>query len=271
MQSAFSQKDSISKYTVFRNDTLRAGNEFYFYINPDIIINGIYLGIVEENIIVFKDNLTLEIDTSKINKIVSLKDYLIQENKSESTKRTFLYVGAGYLISVPVSSHKYSNGLDITVKWLYLLSQKRALRIDFDYFELNREKYSITSTDFAGVTRITEYLGGDAKAYLFKINYLTGEMNPEKPTMYYGMLGAGFGSSKIYEIKNTRIKSSTVPDSPTEYEKFTSVCFGFSAGLGGNLKITSGIRTFAEFQYNLWFTGSGGPSGFVTAKLGLVL
>lgn len=271
MQNAFSQKDSISKYIIFRKDTLRAGNEYIFYLNYNKEVRGTFLGIVEDNFLVYNDRLVDEVDTSSVQKIISAKEYLRLKEKSESNKRTFIYAGAGYLISVPVSSHKFSNGIDITFKWLFLLSNKSALRADFDYFKLDREYYTVTSTDFAGVTRITEYKGGDAKAYLFKVNYLTGELDHRKPAMYYALFGAGFGSTKITEIYNTYIKGSIQPYNLTEIDKFSSISYGFSAGLGGNIKISSGIRTFADLQYNIWYTGSGGPSGFVTAKLGFVL
>lgn len=228
-----------------------------------------------------KDNLTdkeiVNFDTTDIVSIINPSDFANGKNKDNSVsenKRGFFYLGFGYTSKSPSNaSHKYFNGYNGNVKYLYTFSKTFGLRFDLDYYYFKRDESSFTTSDFAGVQRTYKYYSGEVNAYLLKTCLVFGNLNPEETINFYFYPAIGFGSASISSRFDTfmEFNGSLTPVYPTSDEKGSSFCIGVSVGTGITVKLSKFLKGFAEFRFNSWHMGSKGPPSFLEANLGIVL
>lgn len=187
-------------------------------------------------------------------------------------KRDNFFIGGGFVYNSTSNNHRFKNGYNITFNYLYIVSPTLGARIDLDFIHSGRKEYSYNQSDFAGVTRIYKYYGGDAKSYLLTMRLLLGSLNPDDLAQFYFLPGLGVGVTNTTAQYDTYMAGSILyPIYPYSDEDHRSLSLGISAGLGMNIKVLNYLRFFTEAQFNYWYLASDASTGFGVVKIGVIL
>jgi len=187
-----------------------------------------------------------------------------------NAKRDNFFIGAGFIYNSTSNNHRFKNGYNITLNYMYILNPTLGARIDLDFIHSIRKEYSYNSSDFAGVTRFYKYYGGDAKSYLLTMRLLLGSLNPDDFSQFYFLPGIGIGVTNTTAQYDIFMSGSPYPVYPFSDEAHRSLSLGISAGLGMNVKVHNNIRIFTEAQFNYWYLASDASTGFGALKIGVM-
>lgn len=218
-----------------------------------------------------------QIDNSSDNSTIVPSDNSAENStdisNTSSNKKKFKMIGSVQAgLAIPTSDLKtvYSTSSGFQLSAYKLFSRVTGLGFEFQYNNFHGKTYYNTTQTYSYEKVETS----GYNSYMFKINYLTGDLRPEIDFVFYFLIGLGMQFNSEGQVKSTIVtynSSNTYTDNGTAGPRFI-----YGLGIGSFYKVNRTIGINAELQFdkvpsdNYYYTGSDGAMvGFFSIKAGI--
>jgi hypothetical protein len=257
----YSQQDSIPKIIFINKDTIEIGKYYSFYLSNKEAFIGRVTSSDDKNILIYAEGNLMIVNKMDIVAIESprkiLYDLSISHEKM-GKDRIYWYFGGGYLMT---KNDDYKNGFNIHAYSLVTFDNYIGVRTDFDYNHISKNDKTFNSYNNNYYIRT----GGTLNSFLFRLNFVTGSLDPENLINIYVAPGIGVGGFYKTSETTTYYPSGGFSNSDPSVLYFT---IGVSADAIVDVKITDKIRLYSSYQFNTW---SGEIPAYNNLKLGIKL
>lgn len=189
-------------------------------------------------------------------------------------KKKFSMIGSvqsGFAIPTSDFKNVYSTSSGFQLSAYKLFSRATGLGFEFQYNNFHGRVYYNTTEKYS-----YEKIETDSyNSYMFKINYLMGDLRPEIDFVFYLLLGLGMQFNSEGQIKSTIVRNSS--SNTMTYNGNAGSRFIYGLGIGSFYKVNRTIGINVELQFdkmsagNFYYTGSyEGIVGFYSIKAGIV-
>jgi len=244
----YSQQDSIPKTIFINKDTIEIGKYYSFYLSNKEAFIGRVTSSDDKNILIYAEGNLMIVNKMDIVAIESPRKILYDlsvAHEKMGKDRIYWYFGGGYLMT---KNDDYKNGFNIHANSLITIDNYIGVRTDFDYnhiLKINKTTYTYNNDSYF-------HTGGTINSFLFRLNFVTGSLDPENLINIYVAPGIGIGG--FYKTTETSVyfSSGRFTNSTSTNPSVLYFTIGVSADAMVDVKLTKKLRFYTAYQYNTW-------------------